>query len=200
MRLDEGFVNNNNSSTTGYSAVPLSEGRMRLQEQSRYSSSLEANISRGTDVMAHRQQQQPDRSPKFSSASGSSGKKTTATSKASAVNVSSSKAISGDGSISSNFVSRTKASVSVAKPKNPFDDEQDDNASYDESKNPFADELNGEKVAVNALSNKETKPFDEYDNNLNPFAWMQWSPRLVKRINTTNYGIHPHIQNDKYPE
>lgn len=170
IRLDEGLVNNNNSSTTGYSAVPLSEGRMRLQEQSRYSSSLEANISRGTDVMARHQQKQSDRSPNFSAASGNSGKTMTATSKAFAANVSSSKAISGDGPISSNLVSRTKASASVAQPKNPFDDEEDDNASYDESKNPFADGTDGGKIAVDASKGKETKPFNEYDNNLNPFA------------------------------
>lgn len=49
IRLKETNVRNNNMSST-IRAIPLSEGRMRLQEQSRYSSSLEANISYQTPV------------------------------------------------------------------------------------------------------------------------------------------------------
>lgn len=171
MRLEEGNVNNNNRSPAGHRNVPLSEGRMRSQEQSRYSSSLEANISRGTDLMARHQQQQRDRSPKYSAASSSSGK-TMATPTASVANVPS-KAISGDGLISRNLANPKKASASAEKSKNPFDDEDDSlgpDADYDESKNPFADEADGDKFAEEAVNDKETNPFDEYDNNLNPFA------------------------------
>lgn len=164
MRLDEGNVNNNNSSSAAYRAVPLSEGRMRIQEQSRYATSLEANISRGTDLMVRNQER--DRSPKYPTAGGSGVKATTTTPTASAAVVQS-RGISGDGSISSNLVNRKKPSTSAAK--NPFDDEDD--TGYDESKNPFADETDGAKLAAESdKNNKDSNPFDEYDNNLNPFA------------------------------
>lgn len=172
MRLDEGNVNNN-SSTAGYRAVPLSEGRMRLQEQSRYASSLEANISRGTDLMAHHQQQRRDRSPKYSAAGSSSGTgsgQTMTTAPTTTAVKLPSKTISGDGSIISNLAT---GSASVTRPKNPFDDEDDStgyDTGYDESKNPFADETDGDKVADKTVNDKETRPCVEYDNNLNPFA------------------------------
>ncbi|GAB0087828.1 Vacuolar protein sorting-associated protein 11 homolog [Sergentomyia squamirostris] len=53
--------------------------------------------------------------------------------------------------------------VSTAKPINPFDDEHID---YDESKNPFADDT---EEAPSVAKEASTNPFDDYDNNLNPF-------------------------------
>lgn len=56
-------------------------------------------------------------------------------------------------------------------PKNPFDEDDD---KYDETKNPFADDVDSSPTTdvANELSNKDTQannPFDEYDDDLNPF-------------------------------
>lgn len=57
----------------------------------------------------------------------------------------------------SNTISKN---ITNQKVKNPFEDDD----GYDDSKNPFADD---EKDATETDKNN---PFEEYDNNLNPFA------------------------------
>lgn len=52
------------------------------------------------------------------------------------------------------------SNIANQRAKNPFDDDD----SYDDAKNPFADDENDENDA------DKVKPFEEYDNNLNPFA------------------------------
>lgn len=97
---------------------------MRLQEANKFSTSLEANITRPTNLR--------DRSPKVTPF-GSPMKQSN--------------------SISSNIINQ--------RAKNPFDDDD----GYDDAKNPFAeDEKDGGDDADKA------NPFEEYDNNLNPFA------------------------------
>ena len=101
---------------------PLPEGRMRIQETSRYSTNIEANI------------QKPKASTAFNPP-------------------------------------KQKQEISISKQiikesTNPFGDEDEDG--YDKSKNPFAedeDDENGAKV-----QSEVKNPFEEYDNNLNPFA------------------------------
>lgn len=182
MRLYEANVINNNSSNAGYRAVPIAEGRMRVQTQPRYSSSLEANISRGVAPSA-RLQQPADRSSKFpaaSSTSSSSGKVITTTAKTApeAVAHITSKTISVSIPSSTTVTVSKKiassSSYSATKPKNPFEEDDVNDENYDESKNPFADEPDGDNGAVEAVADIKGKvnpnPFDEYDNNLNPFA------------------------------
>lgn len=66
--------------------------------------------------------------------------------------------------ISNNTQNKTTISKAITnKPINPFEDEDDIN--YDESKNPFAAEDTDHKNTAAAGN-----PFEEYDNNLNPFA------------------------------
>lgn len=96
---------------------------MRLQEANRFSSSLEANITRPTNLR--------DKSPKVTPY-GSPKKPIY--------------------SIASNLANQ--------RPKNPFEDDD----GYDEAKNPFAED---EQDAVEV---DKSNPFEEYDNNLNPFA------------------------------
>lgn len=143
---------------------------MRIQEQSRYATSLEANISRGKDLMARHNQHQRDRSPKYSAVSGNSagGKTQTTTPTTTASNIPS-KPVGGPGSITSHLANSQRNAKTATKPPNPFDDEDD---GYDESKNPFADDDETESfVTADDVKEKDANnPFDEYDNNLNPFA------------------------------
>lgn len=58
--------------------------------------------------------------------------------------------------------------------KNPFDDDDDNNDKYDDSKNPFAgedDESPKKEIAKDTSNNDQqiSNPFNEYNNNLNPF-------------------------------
>lgn len=121
IRIDEG--NATKSRLDPAKRIPIPEGRMRLQEASKFSSSLEANISRSKDLR--------EKSPKVTPI-GSPRKQ-------------------------SNAISRN---ITNQKARNPFEDDE----GYDDSKNPFADD---EKDELNA---DVTNPFEEYDNNLNPFA------------------------------
>ena len=119
--------------------VPIPEGRMRLQETSRYSTSLEANISRAPEHLKR------DHSPRYTP-NGS---------------------LRGEPAASSNAISSNLANTS--KPKNPF--EEGDEGAYDESKNPFADdEVPAAPKKPDVDVDKGSNPFEEYDNNLNPFS------------------------------
>lgn len=57
-------------------------------------------------------------------------------------------------------------------PKNPFDEDDDSGGAYDEAKNPFADDPEPKLVkgAAGDGAGDKNNPFDEYDNNLNPFS------------------------------
>lgn len=98
---------------------------MRLQEANKFSTSLEANITRPTNLR--------ERSPNKVTPFGSPKKQSNA--------------------ISNNIVNQ--------RAKNPFDDDDD---GYDDSKNPFAEDEN------DGADTDKANPFEEYDNNLNPFA------------------------------
>lgn len=140
MRLDEFNVNNNNQTNASLRAVPIPEGRMRIHEQSRYATSLEANIARVPEPNKR------DRSPKYPSNS----------------------------SLKTQSNESVKPVAAEIKSKNPFD-EDDAVEVYDDSKNPFADDVDGasavEAKDIEAVENgKKLNPFEEYDNNLNPFA------------------------------
>lgn len=117
---------------------------MRTQEASRYSHSLDANISRHS-MSTHRRQDQ------------SSLMKATLTGRTADA-----------AQAAANVPKRNEQPRAIGKSstKNPFDESNDSgDTRYDESKNPFADE------ADEALSKKDDKnPFEEYDNNLNPFS------------------------------
>jgi hypothetical protein len=126
--------------------VPIPEGRMRSQEASRYSNSLDANISR--DSIA------TNRRPNQSSLNKSSLMGKTLDAAQAAANVSKR--------------NEPPGATSKAVARNPFDDNDSEvvpSVRYDETKNPFADESEEE------LSKKDDRnPFGEYDNNLNPFS------------------------------
>lgn len=127
--------------------VPIPEGRMRSQEASRYSNSLDANISR--DSIA------TNRRPNQNSLNKSSLMGKTLDAAQAAANVSKR--------------NEPPRATSKALARNPFDENNDSevvaSVRYDETKNPFADESEEE------LSKKGDKnPFGEYDNNLNPFS------------------------------
>lgn len=117
--------------------VPVPEGRMRNQEASRYSSSLEANIGKANTSVGRRIESSPLVKPNSS--------------------------VRNDNSVS---VSKRTEPHST---HNPFDEDDDDpNKDYDESKNPFSDDIPEE--ANQDKAQKKSYPFDEYDNNLNPFS------------------------------
>lgn len=127
-----------------YKAMPIPEGRMRSSEASRYSSSLEANTTYARVPITKRE------TSKFNTPNGSL------------------KAVS-------DRLSKlaTTEKQNVAQPKNPFDEGDDVNDDYDESKNPFAEDesvLKQQKSKEQTEPNKVLNPFEEYDNNLNPFA------------------------------
>lgn len=142
MRLEETSVKNTNTTNANLRAMPVSEGRMRAQEQSRYSVSLQANISYG--------QQQP--SKKYESPHEAF------------------EAVEMPRSVSNKSVTKPPITKSIATPKarNPFEEEN----SYDESKNPFADEPDASDDSNEQKPNQAdgNNPFEEYDNNLNPFS------------------------------
>lgn len=93
LRVEDHNSSSYKKSNASYYEKPITEGRMRSQEQKRFA--VHENLSKSTQ-MAH-----------------------------------------------------------PPKPTNPFED--DDNIEYDESKNPFANE--------NAVENKQSNPFGEYDSN-----------------------------------
>lgn len=143
MRLEEKGVNNNSSANASLRAMPIPEGRMRLQEQSRYATSLQANISYS----------QPPTTKKYESTPHVAHEAINTLRSVPAA--SASKAI--------------PKSSAAAQPKNPFDDDDDGGDAYDESKNPFADEPDTSAEPKTAKSAGK-KPFSNYDSNLNPFS------------------------------
>lgn len=124
IRLDEG---NSKSRQDPARKIPIPEARMRLQETSQFSTSLEANMTRPTNIIRERSPRvTPFGSPKRQN--------------------------NPSNSISNNIANQ--------RAKNPFEDDE----GYDDTKNPFA-----EDEKDNADTDK-SNPFEEYDNNLNPFA------------------------------
>lgn len=119
--MDEGNTSKTRQETA--KRIPIPEGRMRLQEASKFSTSLEANITRPID--------RRDKSPKVTPF--------------------------GSPKRQSNSISKN---ITNHKTKNPFDDDD----GYDDSKNPFADDEKDHSET------EKNNPFEEYDNNLNPFA------------------------------
>lgn len=121
--------------------VPIPEGRMRAQEASRYSNSLEANISNRAGLAA------------VAAAAASSSM----TAYRRSDHVLPEKAANS---------ARNQEQQSRAVAKNPFDEEDVTN-DYDESKNPFADETDGN---ILRKDEKNRNPFDDVDDNSNPFS------------------------------
>ncbi len=122
IRIDEG--NTARSRQDPARKIPIPEARMRLQETNKFSSSLEANITRPTNLRERSPRVTPFGSPKKST---------------------------------SNSIAQ---SIANQRAKNPFDEDD----GYDDAKNPFAED------DTDAADADKNNPFEEYDNNLNPFA------------------------------
>lgn len=131
LRLEESIMTSKKQMNSAYYAAPISEGRMRAQEQSRF---VSADVKPHEYDRRHSKPPQDNRRP--------------------------------------NPVPIAMANASTKPiPKNPFDEDDD---KYDETKNPFADDVDNSPTidVANEASNKDVQtnnPFDEYDDDLNPF-------------------------------
>lgn len=118
--------------------VAIPEGRMRAQEASRYSNSLEANISNRAG-------------PAFPVASSYRRSDAALSDKRM-------------GTVARNTEPAHKAAAAT----NPFDEEDDATNDYDDAKNPFADGVDAKAQRKDDKVN--LNPFDDVDDNSNPFA------------------------------
>lgn len=122
--------------------MPIPEGRMRVSEASKYSASLEANTVRVPITK---------RETKYNTPNGSLKTVSDRLSKLT-----------------------TTEKQNAGQSRNPFDEDEDGANAYDDSKNPFAEDepaLKQQKeIDQIEQPNKALNPFEEYDNNLNPFS------------------------------
>lgn len=141
MRLNEFGVNNNNTSNSNLRVMPIPEGRMRLQEQSRYAVSLQANISYGQQSSTKKYESSPHEAYE---------------------------AVEVPRSLSNKPIAKPISKRPPTKPNNPFDDEdsydESKNPFADESD---GNDDSNDRKPNNRNSGNRSK---DYDSNLNPFS------------------------------